>query len=146
MILSELRANAYKVGTILFGALAVALLIACLFLKDRATRANVRADAQSARAEASEARAKALSDALARDKSAAEATDAAIKAMHASADAATARLARLEGRLNDRPPVPAVCPSPDADLLRESAESASRFRAAERELWGLRGSEGQRPE
>ena len=48
---SELRASAYKIAAAVFGVLAVALLIRCMFLWNRATRADVRADAESARAE-----------------------------------------------------------------------------------------------
>ena len=60
---------------LLAGGLAIAgiiLLIACLFLQSRATRANVRADAESARAEASEARAKALSEVIETERAAAK--------------------------------------------------------------------------
>ena len=63
MILSELRASAYRIAALVLGMLAVALLIAALFLKDRATRATVRADAERARAEASEAELQAVSKA-----------------------------------------------------------------------------------
>ena len=76
MILSELRASAYKIAAAAFGVLAVALLIACLFLNDRATRANVRADAESARAEASEAELKAVSKARDREREAAKRANA----------------------------------------------------------------------
>lgn len=72
MILSDLRASAWRIGTIVFGVLAVALLVACLVLKDRATRANVRADAASRRAEASEAIAKALSEVIETERAAAK--------------------------------------------------------------------------
>ena len=72
MIQSELRASAYRIAAAVFGVLAVALLIACLFLQNRATRANVRADAESARAEASEARAKALSEVIETERAAAK--------------------------------------------------------------------------
>ena len=72
MILSELRASAYKIASAVFGVLAVALLIACLFLKDRATRANVRADAESARAEASEAELQAVRTARDQEREAAK--------------------------------------------------------------------------
>jgi len=76
LILSELRASAYKIAAAAFGVLAVALLIACLFLNDRATRANVRADAESARAEASEAELKAVSKARDREREAAKRANA----------------------------------------------------------------------
>lgn len=69
---SEFRASLYRIGTIVFGVLAVALLVACLFLQNRATRAAVRADAASRRAEASEARAKALSEVIETERAAAK--------------------------------------------------------------------------
>lgn len=72
MILSELRASAYRIAALVLGVLAVALLIACLFLQNRATRATVRADAERARAEASEARAKALSEVIETERAAAK--------------------------------------------------------------------------
>jgi len=141
--LSELRASAYKIASAVFGVLAVALLIGLMFLWNRATRADARADAESARAEASEARAKALSDALAQDSVSQSVTDFAQHATDESAATINARMARLEASKNDRPPVPAVCPGPDADLLRESAEVGSRFRAAEGRLRDLRLAEGK---
>jgi len=143
MLWSELRASAYKIASAVFGVLAVALLIWCMFLWNRATRADVRADAESARAEASEARAKALTDALARDAVSQSVTDVAQHATDESAATINARLARLEARKNDRPPVPAVCPGPDADLVRESAEAGDRIRASQDRLRDLRLAEGQ---
>lgn len=76
MILSEFRASLYRIGTIAFGVLAVALLVACLFLKDRATRANVRADAESARAQASEAELQAVRRARDQEREAAKRANA----------------------------------------------------------------------
>lgn len=76
MILSDLRASAWRIGTIVFGVLAVALLVACLFLKDLATRAAVRADAASRRAEASEAELKAVSKARDQEREAAKRANA----------------------------------------------------------------------
>ena len=145
MILSELRASAYKIAAAVLGVLAVALLIWCMFLWNRATRANVRADAESSRADKSEARAKALSEALIRDGVSESFTNLAISRMDASADEMTERLSALERKINARPPVPAVCPVPDADLLRESAAASSRIRAAESRLRGLRASEAESP-
>ena len=63
MIFSELRAGLWRYATFALGVLAVALLIACLFLQNRATRAVVRADAAQQRAEASEAELQAVSKA-----------------------------------------------------------------------------------
>ena len=146
MILSEIRASAWRIAAAVFGVLAVALLVACLFLQGRATRATVRADAESARAEASEARAKALSEALIRDGVSDSFTALAVGRMDASAAETNERLRALEGKINARPPVPAVCPGPDADLLRESAEGERRFRAAEGRMRSLRVPEGQRTE
>lgn len=76
MIFSELRASAYRIAAAVFGVLAVALLIACLFLKDSATRADVRADAERARAEASEAELRAVSKARDQEREAAKRANA----------------------------------------------------------------------
>lgn len=76
MILSELRASAYRIAALVLGVLAVALLIACLFLQNRATRANVRADAERARAEASQAELQAVSKARDQEREAAKRANA----------------------------------------------------------------------
>lgn len=71
MLFANLRASAYRIGTIAFGVLAVALLIAALSF--RASGISARADAASARKEASEARAEVKAISAARDKEAASA-------------------------------------------------------------------------
>jgi hypothetical protein len=140
LILSELRAQGWKYACLAFGVLAVALLIACLFLWGRGLRADSRADAAEQRAQASEERVEELSRALIRDAVSDAFSDGAKTAMEASAATINDRLSQLERRLDGRPPVPAVCPSPDPEFLRESAEAGDRIRAAEGRLRNLRGS------
>lgn len=144
---SEFRASLYRIGTIVFGVLAVALLIACLFLKDRATRATVRADAASRRAEASEAELKAVSKARDQEREAAkranaiaaryeqEKIDAEAAAKRTADDlrAGNLRLRRLwEGCQAERvPDANGASGEPDA-AADDRAESAGRIvRAAD---------------
>ena len=126
----------------LFAVLAVAAVVACLFLGWRGAADRLRADAAEQRAEALAGQVKALKAAEARADVADKATHVALSNMDKAAAETNERLARLEGRIRDRPPVPAVCPDPDADLLRESQAGADRFRAASGELRRLRGPEG----
>src|SRR5690606_38456575 len=125
----------------LFAVLAVAAIVACLFLRGAATHAGLRADAAEQRAEAAEADAQALRGALARDAVAQSQTDLAIARMDAAAEETNQRLSNLERRIHGRPPVPAVCPDPDPVLVRELAEGAGRFRATGSELRRLRAAE-----
>ena len=148
MILSELRASAYRIASAVLGVLAVALLIACLFLKDRATRANVRADAESARAEASEAELQAVRKARDQEREAAKRANAiaakyeqdkidAEAAAKRTADdlrAGNLRLRRLwEGCQAERvPDANGTSGQPDASA-DDRAESAGRIVRAARE-------------
>lgn len=121
------------------------LALALLALWQRGSVANAKRDAEQAteRAGRAEAQAKALGEALARDAVADAFTAQAAQRMDVQAAAITERLSALEGRTNDRPPVAAVCPSPDPEFVRESAEAAGRIRAAEGRLRDLRIPKGQ---
>jgi hypothetical protein len=142
MILSELRAQAWKYATFALSVLAVALLIVGLLFWVRGTRADARADAAEQRAEASAAELRTVKEALARDGVSDGFTATAQQAMDTNAAAITSRLSAIEGRLHDRAPVPVVCPEPDPVLVRDAAEAASRIRAAEGRLRSLRTTEG----
>jgi hypothetical protein len=147
LILSELRASAYKIAAAVFGVLAGALLIGCFLLWNRATRANVRADAESARAEASEARAKALSDVIDTERESArraneiaakyerDKIDAEANAKRVADDlrAGNLRLRSLwEGCNAERVPETGSAPGQPDAASDDRAESASRIvRAAE---------------
>ena len=143
---AELRAQGWRIAAALFGVLAVALFIWCAFLLAGVRRE--RADAIEARnsARAAELHAQALTDALARDATSDAFTATARTGMDANAASTNARLAALESKSRDRPPVPPACPSPDPDLMRESAEAAGRFRAAEGRLRDLRAAQGGKPD
>ena len=143
MILSEIRASAYRIAAAVFGVLAVALLVIALFLWGRLGAARADAAEQGEKARAAELQAKALSDALARDGVSDGFTDKAEHATDVNAAEINQRLAHLEARKNDRPPVPVVCPEPDPEFVRESAEAASRIHSAEGRLRNLRIAQGQ---
>lgn len=132
------------IRALLAAVLALTLVLGwALWRSEGAKRAE---DAATARATAAEARARALSEALIRDGVSDSFTALAVGRMDASAAETNERLRALEGKINARPPVPAMCPGPDADLLRESAEGERRFRAAEGRLRGIRVPEGRNPE
>lgn len=146
MIFENLRASAWRIAAAVLGVLAVALLIACLFLWGRGLRADSRADAAEQRAQASDARVKALSDVLADERARARrANEIAAKyeqdKINAEADAkrtvddlraGNLRLRKLwqgcEGRL---PEADGGSGKPDA-ISDDRAESAGRIvRAAD---------------
>lgn len=143
---SELRANAWRFAAIALGVLAVALLITCLIFWNSATRANVRADAESARAEALQTELATVRESMARDAVANSFTEGARAAMENSAAETNARFAKLQGILNGRSPVPVDCPSPDPDIMRELAEGSRNFSSSLGRLRGLRSAEGSSPD
>jgi hypothetical protein len=143
MPFSELRAQGWRITAIALGVLAVALLIVGLFLWGSLGAARTDAAKQGEKARAAELQAKALSDALARDGVSDGFTDKAAHATDVNAAEINQRLAHLEARKNDRPPVPVVCPEPDPEFVRESAEAASRIHSAEGRLRNLRVAQGQ---
>ena len=126
----------------IFAVLAVAALVACLLFWGRLGDARVRADAAEQRAQTAEGNLLAVRQGQVRDALAESATQVAIGRMDDAAAETNERLTRMEGRLNGRPPVPAVCPEPDPVLVRELGEGADRFRAAGSELRRLRNPEG----
>lgn len=132
------------IRALLAAVLALTLVLGwALWRSEGAKRAE---DAATARATAAEARARALSEALIRDGVSDSFTALAVGRMDASAAETNERLRALEGKINARPPVPAVCPGPYADLLRESEAASSRIRASESRLRSLRVPEGGRAE
>jgi imidazolonepropionase-like amidohydrolase len=126
---------------ILAGAVLLLALVLgwSLWRSEAAKRAE---DKATARAVAAEGRAETLSEALARDGVSQGFTNTARKSMDAQAATTNERMGRLEARTHDRTPVSPVCPSPDPEFVRESAEGKGRIRAAERGLLDLRTPEG----
>ena len=120
MILSELRASAYRIAALVLGVLAVALLIAALFLQNRATRANVRADAERARAEASEAELQAVIE----SQKAAEAANGALRVKLAKPAPGT----RIREVVRESPSDCSVDPVV-SDSLREAVNRANQAAA-----------------
>lgn len=134
----------------LYGALAVALVIAALFLWGRGN--SSRADAAEQRAEASEARVRALSEARDKEAAAAKRANAVAEQYEKDKQYAEAEASRLAAdlragrkRLQDRWACPASTPAgasgqPDA-APDDRAESASRIigaaDAADAQIKGL---------
>ena len=146
MILSELRANAWRFAAVALSVLAVALLIVGLLFRVRATDAVARADAAEQRAEASEARVRALSDVIDTEReSARRANEIAAQyeqdKIHAEADAKRTVADLRAGNLRLRaqwkgcetglPQADGAAGQPDA-VADDRAESAGRIiRAAD---------------
>lgn len=130
--------------TKILAVLAVAAVIVCAFLWVAGDAARARADAAGQRAEALEGQVTAWQESAVRDALADNFTALARTAGEDRAAAITERQARIEVKYRDRiVEVPAVCPAPDADLLRELAEGAARISATEDRLRSLRRPEGQ---
>ena len=151
MILSELRASAWKYATLLFAALAVVAVIGCALFRGRADIDRLRADAAEQRSAQSEARAAALT--LARNQEHAKAEQIAAIADQYEQDKANAQKAadrtiadlragnlrlqnRWRGCVSGAPAAPG---EPDAaaadreqgaaDIVRASAEADATIRA-----------------
>jgi gamma-glutamyl phosphate reductase len=147
VILSSLRAAAWKYATLAFAVLAVAAVVWCLFLRADAASADLRAATAEARADDLALQVQDLKQARERDAVAQSATDTARASGEDRATAITERIARTEVKYRDRiVEVPAVCPAPDPELLRELAEGSARVSATEGRLRGLRRPEGQAAE
>ena len=136
-------ATLQRYAILALGVLAVALVIGCCFLAARSRISDLRADAAEQRAAISEGKFAAMKQAIARDDKSADATNNARAANDSKAAQINKRLAVVEQKAHDRPPVPVVCPSPDPDLLRELQAGSGRVRAAEDRLRGLRRPAGQ---
>ena len=137
-------AQLYKWAAIVFAVLAVALLLWCMFLRESASNSDLRAAAEHERANVLAQQVLRAEEARKRAEVASAETDAARSRTDNRTAEQTERQARIEVKYRDRIiEVPAVCPSPDADLMRELAEGAARVSATEGRLRGLRRAEGQ---
>lgn len=113
------------------GTVAVCLLIACLFLRNSANRANVRADAATARAQAAEA--------TLRQVTFAETTNAEATAMARSgADTRKAINAVSTARVRGYADSVADGCTASPDILRELQAKADDIRTAQGRLRDLR--------
>lgn len=147
VIAASLRASAWRYSTITLAVCAALAVAAALYFRGSAAVAGARADAATGRAETLAGELAEARKAQARDDASSDATtDARQSAADRSADH-DAREQRVRTIVRERQvPVPAVCPGPDADILRESADASVRLRAAEDRLRGIGRAANQAPE
>jgi hypothetical protein len=123
----------------ILGVLAVALLIAALYFRGTAAVSDARAHKAEQEADQARAEVDALKEARLRDVKAFIAASAARQAVDQQTAESDQRAAQIEVKYRDRiVEVPAVCPGPDADLLRDQQAQAERLSAAESRLRGVR--------
>lgn len=135
MIFSELRASAWKYGCIALAVLAVAATVTATVFHIRNLVLVRNYDAAIGERDSARAEVDALSKARKRDDKSAELTTEARATVADQAAVSDQRAARIEVQYRDRiVQVPSVCPAPDADLMRELGEQASRLSAAEDRL------------
>src|SRR5690606_5961053 len=128
-------AQLYKWAAIALTVLAVAAVLATFYFRANAASADLRADAEHARANVLAQQVLRAEEARKRAEVSNAETDAARSRTDDRTAEQTERQARIEVKYRDRIiEVPAVCPSPDADLLRELAEGAARVSATEGRL------------
>ena len=122
----------------ILGVLAVALLIAALYFRGTAAVSDALADKAEQEADQARAEVDALKEARLRDVKAFIAASAARQAVDQQTAESDQRAAQIEVKYRDRiVEVPAVCPGPDADLLRDQQAQAERLSAAENRLRGI---------
>ena len=139
MILDKIRANAWKLTAIAVAVLAVALLIAALYFRGTAAVSDARADKAEQEADQARAEVDALKAARQRDVAAYLEAAKARETVDTHTAQSNNRLAQIEVRYRDRiVEVPAACPAPDADLMRELAEQTARLSGAEDRLRRVR--------
>lgn len=139
MILDKIRANAWKFAAIAVAVLAVAAVLAALYFRGNAAVSD--ASAGKAKQEAAQARAEvdALKAARQRDVAAYLEAAKARETVDTHTAQSNSRLTQIEVRYRDRiVEVPAACPAPDADLMRELAEQTARLSGAEDRLRRVR--------
>lgn len=141
MVLSELRANAWKAASGVLAVLAVAALLAALVFRGSATLSDARAQMAEQEADYQRAQVDSLSKARARDAKAEELGQKAEGQVAQHTAQSNERLNQIEVRYRDRiVQVPATCPAPDAQLMQDLAEQTGRISAAANRLRGISGS------
>jgi hypothetical protein len=140
-------AQLYKWAAIVFAVLAVAAVVTAILFHADSRNSDLRAAAEHERANVLAQQVLRAEEARKRAEVSSAETDAARSRTDDRTAEQTERQARIEVKYRDRIiEVPAVCPAPDADLLRELAEGAARVSATEGRLRGLRRAEGQAAE
>jgi len=136
---SEIRANAWKLTAIAVAVLAVALLIAALYFRGTAAVSDASADKARQERDAARAQVDALRAARQRDVAAYLEAAKARETVDTHTAQSNNRLTQIEVRYRDRiVEVPAACPAPDADLMRELGEQTARLSGAEDRLRRVR--------
>lgn len=139
MILAELRANAWKITAGIAAALAVAALIGLLYFRGISALSDARAAEAEQERDSARQEVVSLKEARVRDVKAFIATATARETVDQHTAASDQRAVQIEVKYRDRiVEVPAVCPGPDADLLRDQQAQAERLSAAEGRLRGVR--------
>lgn len=139
MILSEIRANAWKFAAIAVAVLAVAAVLAALYFRGNASVSDASASKAKQERDAARAQVDALKAARQRDVAAYLEAAKARYTVDAHTAKSNNRLTQIEVRYRDRiVEVPAACPAPDADLMRELGEQTARLSGAEDRLRRVR--------
>jgi hypothetical protein len=139
VILSEARANAWKFTSAALLVLAVAALLSALYFRGSAALSDASAKAAEADRDYARSERDALLSARNRDDKASAAGETARAQVDAHTATSNERLTQIEVRYRDRTiQVPAVCPAPDPDLVRDLGQQAARLSAAEGRLRAVR--------
>lgn len=131
----------WKLTAGVLGVLVVILLIVALLFRGSAAVANAGKDAAIRERDQARAEVDGLKEARVRDVKAFIAASTARAAVDEHTAVSDQRATQIEVKYRDRiVEVPAVCPSPDADLLRDQQAQGQRLLAAEDRLRGIRRS------
>lgn len=130
----------------ILGVLVVILLIVALMFRGSAAVANAGKDAAIVERDQARAEVDGLKEARVRDVKAFIAASAARQSVDEHTAVSDQRATQIEVKYRDRiVEVPAVCPGPDADLLRDQQAQAARLSAAEGRLRGVRSPAQEAP-
>jgi len=133
-----MRAALWKYVALALAVLAVSAIVAALLFRGSAAAAGFRAATAEAERDELQLQVNDLKAAAKRDEQSSELSDAARLANQDGLAKHNERAARVEGIARERiVEVPAVCPGPDADLMRELEAGSGRVRGAESRLRSL---------
>lgn len=137
--LSALRAGAWKYAALACALLAVAAVLAALYFRGNAAVSDASASKARQERDAAREQVDALRAARQRDVAAYLEAAKARETVDTHTAQSNNRLTQIEVRYRDRiVEVPAACPAPDADLMRELAEQTARLSGAEDRLRRVR--------
>lgn len=139
MILATIRANLWKLTAIAVAVLAVIAVLAALYFRGNAAVSDASADNARQERDAARAQVNELKKARQRDVAAYLEAAKARETVDTHTAQSNNRLTQIEVRYRDRiVEVPAACPAPDADLMRELGEQTARLSGAEDRLRRVR--------